>query len=149
MLAYFGVILLVIFNRPRGILFDGSLGDYIIQYSNLIPFKSISFYIGTLIDGSINTNISVSNLLLVPTLVMPIGFLVPFIIRKAKKYGTFVIIICGFMLVAETLQMLLKVGIFDIDDVILGLVGATVGYALHIIICKIVGKIKASIPALR
>lgn len=90
---------------------------------NLIPFKTIYPYMlgdkGWIIAGI--------NLLGNIVLLVPIGFLIPFVSRKTNwKIMIIIAIISG--LVIELLQTFLKVGIFDIDDVILNGIGVMIGY---------------------
>lgn len=57
-----------------------------------------------------------------------IGFILPVIARKCRS--GFFIILSGFglSLVVETIQLITKVGCFDVDDLILNTLGAALGY---------------------
>lgn len=91
--------------------------------ANLIPFKTIIPYLtgdgGWLIGGM--------NILGNIVLLVPIGFMLPFIFPgiQWKQKLTFAIITC---LLIETTQAILHVGIFDIDDVILNALGVLIGF---------------------
>lgn len=91
--------------------------------ANFIPFKTILPYLlgykGLIIAGI--------NLVGNVALLVPLGFLVPFIYtnmtwRKSVLMG----VIAGFSI--EIMQVILRAGIFDIDDVILNAFGFTLGY---------------------
>lgn len=91
--------------------------------ANWIPFKTILPYLfgdgGWLIGGM--------NILGNIVLLVPIGFILPFIFPKInwKQKLAFAIIAC---LLIEASQALLHIGIFDIDDVILNALGVLIGF---------------------
>ena len=91
--------------------------------ANWIPFKTIIPYLrgdgGWLIGGM--------NILGNIALLVPIGFIVPFVFPKInwKQKLVFAIIACSLI---ETAQAVLHIGIFDIDDVILNTLGVLIGY---------------------
>ena len=91
--------------------------------ANLVPFKTILPYLlgekGLIIAG-INL---VGNIVLL----VPIGFLVPFVFRNMTwKKSLALAVAAGFAI--EGMQEVLHVGIFDIDDVILNGLGVMIGY---------------------
>ncbi len=90
--------------------------------ANFIPFKTIAPYLlgykGWIIAGI--------NLLGNIILLVPVGFLLPFLYpnvswKKSLVFG----VIAGLSL--EVLQVILRVGIFDIDDVMLNALGVMIG----------------------
>ena len=90
---------------------------------NFVPFRTILPYLlghKGLIIASINI---VGNIILL----IPIGFLLPFLLEKMNwKKAVLLAVLSG--LVIEGLQTILHVGIFDIDDVILNGLGFMIGY---------------------
>ena len=91
--------------------------------ANWIPFKTIVPYLlgsgGWLIGGM---NI-IGNIILL----VPFGFLIPFVFTKINwKQIIVVSILCSFII--EGIQAILHIGIFDIDDVILNAIGIMIGY---------------------
>lgn len=59
---------------------------------------------------------------------IPYGFILPVICRRWRN--GFLIVLSGFCLslCVETIQLITKVGCFDVDDMILNTLGAAVGY---------------------
>lgn len=59
---------------------------------------------------------------------IPFGFILPVICRGFRN--GFLIILSGFCLslCVETIQLVTKVGCFDVDDLILNTLGAAIGY---------------------
>jgi len=90
---------------------------------NFVPFKTILPYLlgfkGWIIAG---VNL-VGNI----ALLIPIGFLVPFVYRNMTwKKSAALGVVAGLSI--EVMQTVLRVGIFDIDDVILNALGVLIGY---------------------
>ena len=61
---------------------------------------------------------------------MPFGSFLPIISRRSKKWYNTVMFGFVFSLMLETLQLVFKVGSFDVDDLILNTAGAAAGYVL-------------------
>lgn len=61
---------------------------------------------------------------------LPWGFILPIIFRRMDR--AFLIFLSGFLLslIVEVIQLISKVGCFDVDDLILNTAGATAGYVL-------------------
>lgn len=98
---------------------------------NFVPFKTILPYLfgfkGLIIAGA--------NLVGNIVLLVPIGFLLPFIYRNITwKISLTIAVLSG--LTIEITQTVLRVGIFDIDDVILNALGVMVGYWAILILSK-------------
>lgn len=65
---------------------------------------------------------------------VPAGFFLPIVSRRSKKwYNTFLICFL-FSLSVETVQLVFKVGSFDVDDIMLNVTGAVLGYILYRIV---------------
>ena len=106
--------------------------------ANLLPFKTILPYLlgekGLIIAG---VNL-VGNIVLL----VPIGFLVPFAWRGMTwKKSLAVAVAAGCAI--EGMQAVLRVGIFDIDDVILNGLGVMVGYWMFTILAKMARSMKS------
>ncbi|MFA9463348.1 MAG: VanZ family protein [Velocimicrobium sp.] len=61
---------------------------------------------------------------------MPLGFILPCISRKNRKFLKILIVGFGLTLLIELLQLVLKVGCFDVDDMLLNTIGAVLGFIL-------------------
>lgn len=97
--------------------------------TSLIPFKTILTYLtGTTYNVSyqILRNILGNILLFVPfTLLLPICF------AKGRTFKESIIYTFLLSLLVELYQFIFKVGILDIDDVILNVLGGAIGYMLY------------------
>ncbi len=98
---------------------------------NFIPFATIGPYLmgykGWIIAG-INL---VGNIILL----VPIGFLLPLLFPKIGWKKSLAIAVASGLII-ETTQTLLRVGIFDIDDVILNALGVMIGYFAYMFLSK-------------
>ena len=66
---------------------------------------------------------------------MPIGFLVSFVYRKMTWQKSLAVAV-AVGLAIEGMQVVFRVGIFDIDDVILNALGVMTGYWVFTILVK-------------
>lgn len=95
---------------------------------NFIPFKTILPYL----MGENGFMIGALNIIGNIALLVPFGFLLPLVIAKLNWKHVLVFSILSGSLI-EITQVLLHVGIFDIDDVILNGLGVWVGYWLYLL----------------
>jgi glycopeptide antibiotics resistance protein len=72
---------------------------------------------------------------------MPCGFFLPIISRRSRHWFNTVLLSFLFSLSIETIQLVFKVGSFDVDDMILNTLGGILGYILY----KIVQHIRVRI----
>ncbi len=96
--------------------------------ANWTPFKTIIPYLlgsrGWLIGGM--------NILGNIVLLVPIGFLIPFVFTKIN-WKQIILVSILYSFIIEGIQAILHIGIFDIDDVILNAMGIIIGYWKYII----------------
>lgn len=96
---------------------------------NLIPFKSISPYLRNITEPYAFKNI-IANILVF----IPLGF---FISNKNSKNVFKTVVICiSVILSIECIQLLFKIGFFDVDDIILNFIGSLIGMGINKILIK-------------
>ena len=61
---------------------------------------------------------------------VPLGVLVPVIWRKFSKFAVHIFVMAGIILAIELLQLVMGLGTCDIDDLILNLLGTTIGFGV-------------------
>lgn len=106
-----------------------TLADRDYQY-NLVLFREIRRFIKyrhLLGTGAVLINV-VGNV----AVFIPFGGAVPFLYEKAKGFWQILILTFGFSLLAETMQLFLKVGCFDVDDLFLNTLGGCIGYGIYL-----------------
>lgn len=94
-----------------------------IVQNNYVPFKTILMYLG----GHPGWGVALVNLLgnIIPF--MPIGFLLPLLFRSISWKGVSGIAVASSLCI-ETLQLVFRVGAFDVDDILLNTLGVLLGY---------------------
>lgn len=139
-IVYLLLLASILFLGSRGFAWDGmSLTDYIRQSSNFIPFKTISMYFQALSDGRMNIDIPIKNLLGNFVLLMPMGVYLPFFTKKMNSIILFTVSMTAMLITIEIIQVITRRGSFDIDDYILNMLGALIGFGLWK--SKFVGRI--------
>ena len=105
---------------------------------NLVPFREMQRFISKwetvgAVSALLNTLGNVIGFI-------PLGIFVPILFKKTRRVWRQLLM--GFMvsLAVETIQLVLDVGVFDVDDLILNTVGTIVGYALFRLIVYMIGK---------
>ncbi|MEK9197752.1 VanZ family protein [Ureibacillus sp. 179-F W5.1 NHS] len=124
------VVTLFLGTRRGYVYTDFSLFEYIKKSSNIVPFKTINTYIMAIFDGSMNMDIPIKNLFGNLILFLPMGIYLPYFIRKVNIISGFSIFMFLLLFVIEFIQLVTRRGSFDIDDVILNMLGAFIGYSI-------------------
>lgn len=114
------------------LLFFGSRtygGGTVASRCNFVPFLTIKQMIGLMKDpdGSFVT-FSAINLIGNVVMFIPLGFLLPKTYPKLKKFFRWLFWVIVLIVLVETLQLITGLGSCDIDDLILNVSGALLGY---------------------
>ena len=132
--AYCVLMLWLLFHRPgyeEGIPYLQQLK------ANLIPFRTLQLYVRLLSHHRpALVRAAVINLAGNVVMFVPLGFFLPLIFLKLRKLGRTLLGAALIITAVEQAQLLTLVGSCDIDDLILNLVGAGLGYSLY----KLTGK---------
>lgn len=109
-------------------LFSKEHFDY---YSNFMPFKTIFELIGRLQQGRISISIILTNILGNMIVFAPYGIFIPLIYKeKFSSFKKFTLLMILIVFGVELIQFITRTGIFDIDDLILNVLGAVIGFGL-------------------
>jgi len=96
---------------------------------NLIPFATIDRYLRAIRAGQV-IEIALLNLVGNLVLFMPMGVLLPICFSSLRHPWRFLLLMAVLLPAAEALQLLLRCGCCDVDDVILNFFGAVLAYAV-------------------
>ena len=105
---------------------------------NLVPFMEIKRFL-RLMDGEWKWTAwfnLVGNILCF----IPFGMFLPAVCRWARTFVRTTILTVTFSMMIETIQLYLKIGIFDVDDLMLNTIGGIIGYCIY----KIVQRLRAA-----
>lgn len=109
---------------------DMLFSEYVRQNTNFIPF--FSFYV-------LFTTPYISSLVLVPffknlignlVLFLPWGIMLPLLGKRFKSAKPFFLLTACVIIAVELLQLVFKVGICDVEDFILNMLGAAAGWLI-------------------
>ena len=137
--VYCGIMLWLLFGRSGGWNASLPYAQQLRQNTNLTPFFTIQNYLYVLQHPSdryilIHCFINLAGNIL---LFIPAGWLFPHLWQRMQNFFRFLFSFAGIILLIETIQLFSLLGRFDVDDVILNLVGATFGFIMHAICyCK-------------
>lgn len=123
-LVYCGLMLWLLFGQRLG---ASSWSDNV----NFEPLKTIRLYI-SLLQGNDGYLVRHAFINLAGNVIMfiPIGYLLPRIWRKTRGFFSIFLITVIFIVLVEALQFFTGLGSCDIDDLILNVPGAMIGYFL-------------------
>ncbi len=125
------LVVLLFLGGSRGyVRTDLTLIEYMKSSTNFIPFKTISTYIKAIYNGSMNIDIPIINLVGNLLMFLPMGLYLPFFIKRINKVSVFSIAMIILLFVIEVIQLVTKRGSFDIDDCILNMLGALIGFGI-------------------
>lgn len=117
-------------------LFKNYLGRNVGLYDiNLIPLKNIFIITSDFIQNEVSLRFFIRNIFgnLVAFTPFAYFFLTLFKIKDTKKFIIFMFII---IFIIESLQHIFKIGFFDIDDIILNLLGSLIAFKTLKIVMK-------------
>ncbi len=123
-------------------LFSEEMGRTMINQHyryNLVPFKEIRrFLTYSRILGLHAVLINLAGNVLC---FIPFGFYLPILNKKLKSMILIIIMTFCFSLIIELIQLIFKVGCFDVDDMFLNTIGGLIGYLIFLIYRKVRGGI--------
>lgn len=106
----------------------GSLREYIRYSINPIPFKTILGYVRDVMEKRWMLGLAVRNVLGNFVLFYPMGVFLPCLFKKVRTVKKTLLIALCTILSVEIVQIVFRLGIFDIDDLILNMTGWILGY---------------------
>ena len=119
----------ILFLGTRGGRFPyDSVWEYMKYSVNLIPFKTIWGYVTDVMAKRWMLGLAVKNVLGNFILFYPMGIFLPCLFRKARTVKKTLLIALCTILSVEIVQLVFRLGIFDIDDLILNMTGWILGF---------------------
>ena len=127
--AYCIALFLILFVRKR---FNIGLPywEQVKMSINLVPFRSIYGSVYLIIHRTNQYLISheIISLLGNFALFVPFGYFIPQLFRRYRGFVKFILLTFVVLLSIETLQVVTLRGCFDVDDILLNLAGAVIGF---------------------
>ena len=134
-LVYMGLMIWLLFGRPRSWSEELTYAQMLQQNINLVPLLTIRNYLQVVMH---RTNDSVLihciiNLVGTVVLFIPPGWLLPHIWKRYRNFFRFFLTCITAILLVEVTQLLTLLGSFDVDDVILNMAALVLGYLTYMI----------------
>ena len=128
----FIIFLYYIYVLLKTSIFTRLFSNNLMRGFQMIPFKSQAFSVESFKNaGNIFLSSSFKTLTGPVFMFLPLGFLLPFIEYRTKRYINIIGIAAALSLAIELLQYITKTGITSIDDFILNLIGASIGLVIY------------------
>jgi glycopeptide antibiotics resistance protein len=109
-----------------------------------VPLKTIFNYL----DDVPTLGIALRNLGGNIMIFVPLGFFIP-LLHRTSKWKTVLVVALVVSLTFEIIQGVFKVGIFDVDDILLNALGTMIGYWVFVCIKSVVLKRQTSFEKYR
>ena len=132
-LVYCAVMLWLLFGRSNGWSASTPYVEQLRQNTNLTPFYTIRNYLYVLKNPSSDYMLAhcFINLAGNVLLFIPAGWLFPKLWKSQRNYFRFFALCLGLIFLVEVVQLFTLLGSFDVDDVILNLIGMTIGFIFY------------------
>ena len=121
----------VLFGRSMGCDHDCTYVEYIKSMRNFIPLKSFYILFSSPIISRPIVFSFLKNLLGNIILFIPFGVMLPLWFDLLKKFKRFFIVAFVSIFIVECIQLFTMLGCFDIEDILLNLFGACIGFMCH------------------
>ena len=131
------MVWLMFLQRIPTIIGNGSFenyGEQLMCRLKIVPFETIGEFVRSLSRAW--TTHAFVNLVGNVLMFVPLGLGLSVVSKKARSFlGC---ILCAFLVIlsAETIQLFTLLGYFDVDDLILNLIGVAMGYWLQVLFCS-------------
>ena len=134
-IVYSGAMLWLLFDRPSSWANGTSYAQLLAQNINMLPLLTIRNY-WSVVQAGMDANPElfrhcVINLVGNVALFVPAGILLPKLFPSLRKLPVYFFSCAGIIFLIESVQLYTLRGSFDVDDVILNLLGMTIGFALY------------------
>lgn len=100
--------------------------EYLKQNVNLHLFDSIRLFIHGYEIGVVSLETLLRNILGNIVVFMPMGYFLPALFKNQRKMSVFLVTLVIMILCVESIQVLLRIGSGDIDDLMLNMIGGII-----------------------
>lgn len=130
--AYIALMLWLLFGQRMGVQGSGSYAAQLLDHLNLVPLRTIGQYLGLTEHAEpVSRSHAIINLAGNVVMFVPLGFFLPLVASSCRKYRNHSLWVLAILLAIELLQLFTLLGSFDVDDFILNLAGAAIGYGFY------------------
>lgn len=125
---YSAVMVLLLFGRSGA--GHGSYVEQLHNNLNTVPLKTVTNYLYVLknMDNEYLLRHAFINLAGNVVMFVPLGLFLPWIYPKLRSLWRFLLAVIAIIIAVEAIQLFTLLGSCDVDDLILNVVGASVGF---------------------
>ena len=114
----------------------------ILDNINIIPFDTIAYQFHDIIfDTGYYEILAILNLSANIMMFVPMGVFLPLLWKNLRKFFSCIFMGALIIIVVEIVQLFSLLGSFDVDDIILNLIGIIIGFLLYRGLCFLRSKI--------
>ena len=136
------VIILFMGGRSANYAQGLPLLEYLKNSSNFVPLKTINMYIWALESGTMSKVIPIYNLVGNLLLFLPMGIYLPLLFKGLGRFMKYIGMILFVLTCVESIQIISRLGRFDVDDLLLNTAGAVVGFMMYQLVKSVYKKVK-------
>ncbi len=126
----FIIVLVYIAIIIKALVFKSGRAAGLSRAINIEPFYTIKNYTLAFNNGNISFKEYFYNIIGNVLVFIPFGLIIPYLMLGMKRFNTFVLGVV-FILSIEAYQLEKNIGVFDIDDIMLNIVGVLIGVILY------------------
>ena len=130
------VLLLFLDQQYRDLHNELSTYEYFLAHHNFVPFATIKNYFQAYRYNNEYLNLLITNVVGNLIAFIPFGLIVPFLSPALRNIKRFVGVLLLSLVLVEGMQIVLNVGSFDVDDIILNFIGGFLAYLLFLFVLK-------------
>ena len=125
----YGLFLLyVLFFRSIGTTYPWTYAEYLGAMHNFIPFKSVYVLFTAPVISARSILRFLVNFIGNLVLFIPWGVLLPACFKKFQSFKRFAALTLSVLVLVETIQIFSRLGSFDVEDILLNMIGACAGF---------------------
>ena len=127
---YILLMLWLLFGQRIGLTFPETYREQFLLNCNLRPFQTISHYLWLLrhVENPALLQHSFVNLSGNIVMFIPLGFFLPALFPRCRAFLRQLLFCASIILTVELLQLFTLLGSCDVDDLLLNLIGTSIGY---------------------
>lgn len=135
---YCAVMLWLLFGQRIGFVLWEDYRQQLLDNLNLQPFDTIGRYFWVLQNSEQRSALTHAFVNLAGNVAMfiPLGYFLPRLWHGQKRFWVFFVTVLGLILAVELVQLVTLLGKCDVDDVLLNLTGAVLGFLFHGVLTK-------------
>lgn len=130
--VYVLLMLWLLFGQRLGYARDGTYFEMLRANVNLVPFHTVALFVRSLLRSGNPALLKHAVINLAGNVIMfvPLGFFIPAVFGRMRKFGKTLLFAAVSVTVVEIIQLFTLLGSCDVDDLILNMLGVAAGFII-------------------